>query len=306
MLYSAGWQAPLLTGQVPAVPDSAVIDTGNMKVVYREASPGVFEGVLVELGPRMAVPGEQTAYYPVVRGLEAGERVVTNGAFLIDAETRLNPAAGSIYFGGSGGKGASSSVAVRPSTPEAEEALDRKARTELAKLSAADRRLAEAQEFCPVLRKNRLGSMGPPFKIVLDGQTVFLCCGSCEEKAKADPKKTLATVEELKKAGKAPPRPVEAPKPTPGAGKEAEIRANLEKLPREDRPLAEAQKYCPVTGERLGDPAMGVPVKVLVGEQPVFLCCKACRNDAVNGGKETLKKVEALKVRAKAEAHKHD
>jgi hypothetical protein len=51
---------------------------------------------------------------------------------------------------------------------------------------------------------------------------------------------------------------------------------------------------------------MGVPVKVLVGEQPVFLCCKACRNGAVNGGKETLKKVEALKARAKAEAQKHD
>ena len=45
--------------------------------------------------------------------------MVTNGSFLIDAETRLNPAAGSIYFGGSGGKGGSSSVTnVRPSTPE--------------------------------------------------------------------------------------------------------------------------------------------------------------------------------------------
>ena len=39
-------------------------------------------------------------YYPVVRGLKAGDKLVTEGSFNIDAETRLSPAAGSIYFGG--------------------------------------------------------------------------------------------------------------------------------------------------------------------------------------------------------------
>jgi Cu(I)/Ag(I) efflux system membrane fusion protein len=198
-LLSLAAQAPPVAERALAVPDSAVIDTGNLKVVYREASPGVFEGVAVELGPRMATPGDPTAYYPVLRGLAAGDRVVTNGSFLIDAETRLNPAAGSIYYGGSGGKSAQSAATVRPSTPEDEEAQERGARAELAKLSAADRRLAEAQRFCPVKTKNRLGSMGPPFKTTIDEQTVFLCCGGCEEEAKADPKKTLATVEDLKK-----------------------------------------------------------------------------------------------------------
>ena len=310
LLYPAGRYARLLAGQVPAVPDSAVIDTGALKLVYREASPGVFEGVAVTLGPRMAKPDKKSdnpiAFYPVIKGLEAGERVVTNGSFLIDAETRLNPAAGSIYYGGSGGKGASSSVAVRPSTPETEDDLERKARAELAKLPTEDRKLAQTQRYCPIKQKNLLGSMLRPFKMTIDGQAVFLCCESCKAKAEEDKSKTLATVEELKKVRKAPPRAVEPPKPSFDAREEAKIRANLDRLPKEDRPLAEAQKYCPQTDERLGDDAMGVPVKVMIKGQTVFLCCKLCRKGAEEGGEETLKKVENFKARAKAESLKRD
>ncbi|HLY72564.1 MAG TPA: efflux RND transporter periplasmic adaptor subunit [Planctomycetota bacterium] len=82
--------------QVLAVPFSAVIDTGERKVVFVDKGHGTFDAVLVELGLRA---GE---YYPVLKGLAAGDRVVTAGAFLLDAETRLNPAAGVIYFGASG------------------------------------------------------------------------------------------------------------------------------------------------------------------------------------------------------------
>jgi hypothetical protein len=39
----------------------------------------------------------------VIRGLEPGLRVVTSGAFLVDAETRINPALASAYFGAAGG-----------------------------------------------------------------------------------------------------------------------------------------------------------------------------------------------------------
>ena len=73
--------------------------------------------------------------------------------------TRLNPAAGSIYFGGSSGAtgtGGSTSN-VRPSTPRDE---DSKIKAAMAKLSKEDRRLAEAQGFCPILKRNRLGAMG--------------------------------------------------------------------------------------------------------------------------------------------------
>ena len=43
-------------GRVLAVPETAVIDTGSQTIVYRETSPGVFEGVRVQLGPRMTGP----------------------------------------------------------------------------------------------------------------------------------------------------------------------------------------------------------------------------------------------------------
>ncbi len=77
-------------GQVLAVPRSAVIDTGRHKIVYVQAQgmEGVFDMRAVKLGP---LAGD---YYPVTAGLKPGERVVTVGAFLVDAENRLNPAEG--------------------------------------------------------------------------------------------------------------------------------------------------------------------------------------------------------------------
>jgi Cu(I)/Ag(I) efflux system membrane fusion protein len=72
-------------GAVLSVPESAVIDTGLGQVVYVESDPGVFEGRAVTLGPRSG------DHYPVLDGLAPGERVAAAGAFLIDAETRLNP-----------------------------------------------------------------------------------------------------------------------------------------------------------------------------------------------------------------------
>jgi Cu(I)/Ag(I) efflux system membrane fusion protein len=199
LLNAAVRRTLLLRGLVPAVPESAVIDTGTMTVVYRETSPGWYEGTIVKLGPRMAEPGNPAAFYPVLAGLDAGDRVATQGAFLIDAETRLNPAAGSIYYGGSGGKEKSASGTVRPSTPEDDGDQERKVRAGLAKLGAVDRRLAEAQRFCPVLPKSRLGSMGPPVKLTLDGEAVFLCCENCVDQAKADARKTLEVTQRLRK-----------------------------------------------------------------------------------------------------------
>jgi hypothetical protein len=81
---------------VLAVPETAVVDTGARKIVYVESSPGVFDGREVVLGPRAG------AYFPVIRGVGAGARVATAGSFLVDAETRLDPAAAGAYFGAAG------------------------------------------------------------------------------------------------------------------------------------------------------------------------------------------------------------
>ena len=186
----------LLEGRVLAIPESAVIDTGSQQIVYRESSPGVYEGVEVELGPRMT--GEKgSLMYPVLTGLKQGELLVTSGSFLVDAETRLNPAAGSIYFGGSGGAHANNTTVktVRPSTPEDPDA---KVKASLAKLPKEDRELAELQKFCPVLTESRLGGMGIPVKLVVDGQTVFVCCSGCTTKALSNPKATIESVNRLR------------------------------------------------------------------------------------------------------------
>ncbi len=73
--------------RVLAVPETAVIDTGNRYVVYREVTPGVYDARQVTLGLRAG------PYYPALSGLAAGDTIVSQGSFLIDAEARLNPSA---------------------------------------------------------------------------------------------------------------------------------------------------------------------------------------------------------------------
>ncbi|MEI8197854.1 MAG: efflux RND transporter periplasmic adaptor subunit, partial [Phycisphaerae bacterium] len=85
--------------KVPAVPESAVIDTGTRKIVYREtvAGSGTFDMVEVKLGPRAKSEGAE--YYPVLAGLKPGDLVASQGAFLVDAENRLNPGASVQFLG---------------------------------------------------------------------------------------------------------------------------------------------------------------------------------------------------------------
>jgi uncharacterized protein (TIGR03000 family) len=71
----------------------------------------------------------------------------------------------------------------------------------LAELSPEDKKLAEQQRFCPIQPANQLGAMGPPVKVTIKGQPVFLCCKDCEEKARQDPDRTLATLKELRAKG---------------------------------------------------------------------------------------------------------
>ena len=84
--------------------------------------------------------------------------------------------------------------------------------------------------------------------------------------------------------------PAAASKPTAEGG---DVAANLAKLSPEDRASAEAQKLCPVTDEPLG--SMGVPIKLDVKDQPVFICCKSCEKNAKKDPDKTLQKVADLK-----------
>jgi hypothetical protein len=159
-------------GQVLAVPTSSIIDTGTRKLVYVEGMPGTFDAVVVQAGPSC------DGFASIVSGLEAGQRVVDSGAFLIDAETRLNPRLASAYFGAARGRD------DHGSPDQGHESSG------LASLSEADRRLAIRQKTCPVTGK-ALGSMGEPPRIRIAGSTVFLCCDGCEDRLRRDPSKYL-------------------------------------------------------------------------------------------------------------------
>jgi Cu(I)/Ag(I) efflux system membrane fusion protein len=81
----------------------------------------------------------------------------------------------------------------------------------------------------------------------------------------------------------------------PAAAPEADDLKNIEQLPEADRKLALAQRICPVTGAALG--SMGVPVKITLRGQTVFLCCKGCIGKAKRSPDEMLKKlVEAAQA----------
>ncbi|MGO9916436.1 MAG: heavy metal-binding domain-containing protein, partial [Isosphaeraceae bacterium] len=163
-------------GQVLAVPRSAVVDAGASKVVFVERMPGMFDGVEVVVGPRSG------GYFPVVRGLEPGEKVASSGAFLLDAETRLNPSLATAYFGAARSqRGSASADATRALEPAVRKSAAAGVAESLDGLSAADRVLATRQRICPVTGKP-LGSMGTPSRLVVSGRPVFLCCEGCEER----------------------------------------------------------------------------------------------------------------------------
>lgn len=183
------------SGQVLTVPETAVIDTGQRQVVYLERMPGMFDAVEIAIGPRC------DGHYAVIAGLAPGERVAAAGAFLVDAETRLNPSVAASYFGAARGK----SDAGQPSIQEEKQTTDQQAKAileALEKLSPEERRSVERQSNCPVTGMP-LGSMGKPLKLELQGHTVWLCCEGCTVEASEDPRKTI---EKLKPPGGKPGR----------------------------------------------------------------------------------------------------
>ena len=70
------------------VPESAVLDSGDRQVVYVDLGNG-------NLQPRTVRVGEHTdGRVEILEGLQAGERIVTSGNFLLDSESQLKAASG--------------------------------------------------------------------------------------------------------------------------------------------------------------------------------------------------------------------
>jgi biotin carboxyl carrier protein len=100
----------VMTGEVLAVPKSAVIDTGLRKIVFIDRGESGYEQLEVELGPEAWAEvrhnGHTTKqrFYPVLKGVNPGDMVVTNGNFLLDSQTQLTGTAAGAYSGALGGE----------------------------------------------------------------------------------------------------------------------------------------------------------------------------------------------------------
>lgn len=100
-----GGKSPVL-----AVPDSAVIDSGTRQIVLVQVGEGRFEPREVEIGARAE------NYVEVLKGVRDGEPVVVAANFLIDAESNLKAAVGSL--GGHAGHGSAAAGGAAPAAHE--------------------------------------------------------------------------------------------------------------------------------------------------------------------------------------------
>jgi Cu(I)/Ag(I) efflux system membrane fusion protein len=76
-------------GEGLLVSDSAIIRTGERDLAFRVAPEDRFVPVEVKISPL-----KFGAYFQVLEGLRAGDRVVTSANFLIDSESRLRAGGG--------------------------------------------------------------------------------------------------------------------------------------------------------------------------------------------------------------------
>jgi len=92
-------QAPL--GSILAVPRSAVLDTGERKLVYVEKEKGTYVAKEIEVGSDAVaiVDGEKKKFYAVRAGLTEGMKAVTQANFLIDSQSQITGQAEAVYSG---------------------------------------------------------------------------------------------------------------------------------------------------------------------------------------------------------------
>ncbi len=87
MFVNVTLQVPL--GNQLVIPVSGVLQSGTRQIVFVDRGAGYLEPRDVQLGPQA---GDE---YIVLKGLKAGERIVTSANFLIDSESQLQAAIGS-------------------------------------------------------------------------------------------------------------------------------------------------------------------------------------------------------------------
>lgn len=75
-----------------SVPSGAVLDAGTSKTVFVDRGKGTFEQRTVETGARFS--NSSGGRVEILKGLKAGERIVTSGTFLLNSESQMKSAGG--------------------------------------------------------------------------------------------------------------------------------------------------------------------------------------------------------------------
>lgn len=131
----------------------------------------------------------------------------------------------------------------------------------VATATQADAAAIAAQKICPVMDEP-LGGMGTPIKVTVGDKPIYLCCKGCIKKIEAEPAKYLAMVYGSGVQNSHQPSAA------------ASVNFTVTTATQADAAGIAAQKICPVMDEPLG--GMGTPIKVMVGDKPIYLCCKGC------------------------------
>ncbi|MEM7457271.1 MAG: efflux RND transporter periplasmic adaptor subunit, partial [Planctomycetota bacterium] len=239
---------PLEQAHDIVVPRDAVLMAGEQSVAYVETEPGRFEFRNVVVGQ---IVGDKVS---IVKGVDAGERVVSGAALLVDSQF---------------------SMAGKPSLIDPTRAIEREPEetdlfnspeimAALEALSDEDKGEVMAQKICPVTMA-ALGSMGTPLPVDVRGRRVWICCAGCETGLRNEPETYFAILDEAA---------------AEEADKQKIIDEAMAALDAENRVLAVAQKICPVANFPLG--SMGTPIRVDVEGRAVFICCEGCRQSLID------------------------
>lgn len=90
---------------------------------------------------------------------------------------------------------------LQSSEPAAVPATGEQVRPGVFKVSSADQAFVAAQKLCPVMDEP-LDGMGGPYRVVVEGQAVYICCPGCAKKLQSNPK---AYLQKLADQGVTPP-----------------------------------------------------------------------------------------------------
>lgn len=91
------------------VPDIAVLRSGERNTVFVALEGGFFEPREVKIGAR-----SQGGFYEVLSGVDAGERVVTSGQFMLDSESQLRESIQKMLRNAEGGTANAAPTATAP------------------------------------------------------------------------------------------------------------------------------------------------------------------------------------------------